>query len=85
MPLSTFLNTLWSAIAFALLVFPLSAIAIGTVLLMLVSIVEMVGIDPHFLSSLVYYGVLYGPFYVVYWKAKNQLVSEVRASHDLPI
>ena len=80
-----FLSSLWSAVAFALLVFPLAAVAIGTALLVLVLIVEMLGLDPHFLSALVYYGVLYGPFYLVYWKAKQTLVLEARALHDLPL
>ena len=83
--MSAFFTTLWSAVAFALLVFPVAAVAIGTAFLVLVSLVEMLGLDPHFLSSLIYYGVLYGPFYLIYWKAKRDLVMVVCASHDLPI
>lgn len=46
--------------------FPFAAVLISTAFLLLVSIVQFIGLDPHFLNGAIYYGTLYGPFYLAY-------------------
>lgn len=46
--------------------FPFAAVLISTAFLVLVSVVQFIGLDPHFLNGAIYYGTLYGPFYLAY-------------------
>lgn len=69
-----YVRALARAIAYAIPAFPVAAVVISTAFLVLVSLFELVHVDPHRLSSAIYYGTLYGPLYVIYWKIKVDLV-----------
>ena len=42
----------------------------------LVTICDLIHVDPNFLQWPIYYGTLYGPFSVVYWKVKKNWVED---------
>jgi hypothetical protein len=69
-----YVRALARAIAYAIPAFPVAAVVISTAFLVLVSLFELMHVDPHRLSSAIYYGTLYGPLYVIYWKIKVDLI-----------
>jgi hypothetical protein len=81
--LAMFRGALASAVMYSLCALPLVAIGISTSLLVLVTAMEKIGLDvnnSYFMNQLVYYCVLYGPFYLIYWKVKTDILSR----HILP-
>ncbi len=49
---------------------PVLAVACSTVLFVVVSLVEFVGLDSAALNDVVYIGTIYAPFTAIYWQAK---------------
>ena len=75
-------HALSQALIYAFLALPVAAVLISCFFLILTSALQKLGADPEH-SSLVnlsiYYGVLYGPLYVVYWHAKRSLIAKKSA------
>ena len=65
--------------------FPFLAIGISTAFLFLVSVLERIGIDPHWLNSGIYYGTIYGPFAFVYFEVKKRSLNGARGGSLLPM
>lgn len=55
-------------------VFPFLMVAFSLFFFLLVCLCEAVKIDPHFLNYPIYYGTLYGPFSLVYWNVKKEML-----------
>jgi hypothetical protein len=78
LPLPLFGRALIDAVLFSVLAIPVAAIAISFVFLLIVSVLGKVGADPEhseLMNLLVFYGTLYGPFYIIYWNAKKNLLA----------
>lgn len=78
LPVEAYVSAISEAIGYSLLMIPLAATAISFCFLILVTFLEKIGADPEhsvFMNSVVYYGTMYGPFYVIYWNAKNRLLA----------
>lgn len=76
--LRQFVGALCSALGYAILALPVAAVLLSCSFLILTSLLQKLGGDPEHsvvVNLLVYYGVLYGPLYVVYWHAKKTLLS----------
>jgi hypothetical protein len=72
-----FLLGLFQAVLYSLGAIPILMILISFFFLILSSLLEALGTHPENSSSfnqLIYYGTLYGPFYVIYWNAKHRLL-----------
>lgn len=65
------------AVVYATFAFPVAAVVISFGFLVLTSLLRKLGADPEHsegVNKVVYYGVLYGPLYIVYWHAKRALL-----------
>jgi hypothetical protein len=72
-----FIRIIGSAVMYAVAAFPVAAVMISCVFLVITSVMRKLGGDPEhstLVNSVVYYGVLYGPLSVVYWHAKRELI-----------
>lgn len=78
--LSSYSKAFAAALLYAIPAFPVAAVAISVCFLVIVSAMEAVSIDPHWINSPVYYGTVYGPFYVLYWRIKRELLGSSRPS-----
>lgn len=78
MPLHVFGRALVDAITFSVVAIPFAAILISCMFLLIVSFLEKIGANPEhseLMNRLVFYGTLYGPFYLIYWNAKKRLLA----------
>ena len=76
-----FCLALGQALGYAVLALPVAAVLISCGFLVLSAVLQKAGADPEhsaLLNGLIYYGVLYGPLYVVYWHAKRTLLLRKR-------
>lgn len=78
-PSADFLRELSRVFVLVLAAFPLLGVAVAVVMLLLTSILEAVGVDPHVLNSGIVYGVFYGPFASVYVVMKARARKRVAA------
>jgi hypothetical protein len=72
-----FLLGVLQAVLYSLGAIPILMILISFFFLILSSLLEALGRHPensYFFNQLIYYGTLYGPFYIVYWNAKHRLL-----------
>ena len=77
--LKDYLISVGQAFAYSILVLPLAAILISVIFLIITSLLTKLGGDPEhstLINELIYYGVLYGPMYVIYWHAKRSLIKK---------
>lgn len=77
LPLHLYCRALLEALLYSLVAIPVAAIAISCVFLIIVACLQKVGADPEhsdMMNALVFYGTLYCPFYILYWKAKQRLL-----------
>ena len=82
--LGAFTEHVAEAMLFVAPVIPLAAVAISTVLFVVVSIVENgLGMDPSFLNWPVYYSTLYGPFSLVYFRTKQSCRAQFQRNTSL--
>lgn len=68
---------LFQAVLYSLGAIPILMILISFFFLILSSLLEALGAHPEnsaIFNQLIYYGTLYGPFYVIYWNAKHRLL-----------
>ena len=73
-----YVSAISEAVCYGLLIIPLAAIGISVCFLMVITILEKIGADPEhsaLMNKVVFYGTMYGPFYVIYWNAKSRLLS----------
>lgn len=78
LPVEVYISAISEAACYSLLIIPLAAIGISVCFLILITFLEKVGADPEhsaFMNDAVFYGTMYGPFYVIYWNAKSRLLS----------
>lgn len=72
-----FFVSIGRAVVYAALAFPVAAVLISFGFLVLTSLLRRLGGDPEHsevVNGVVYYGVLYGPLYIVYWHTKRALL-----------
>lgn len=77
MTLKAFLMGVFQAIIYSLGAIPILMILISFAFLILSALLEATGIHPEdsvLWNQLIYYGTLYGPFYIIYWNAKYRLL-----------
>jgi len=82
--LTAFYSAILNAVAFSILAIPIAAIGISFCFLLLVSFLQKIGFDAEnssLVNNVVFYGVLYGPFYIIYWHAKDSML---RTRFQLP-
>ena len=77
-----FARELACALAYVAPLFPCLAVAISLGFFVLISLLELVGIDPHVINGAVMYGTLYGPFAWVYFVAKRRCLAN--SDFELP-
>lgn len=70
-----YLPNLLKAFLYILPVYPYLAVLLSFLFMILIRAFELVGLPPEkYLNGLVYYGVLYGPFSLVYLRVKREVV-----------
>jgi len=74
-----FARALASAALYVAPCYPLLAVAISLVFLLLIGVFEKIGLPLDLLDAPIYYGCLYGPFAAVYVDAKRSLLARRRA------
>jgi hypothetical protein len=81
-PLETrkYLRILLHAFLQVLPVYPLLAIAISFGFLILINVFEVLHLSLDILNMPIYYGTLYGPFSLVYYKVKRRYVEDNKTS-----
>ena len=83
LPAAVFLRALLKAALFVAPCYPILAVAISLVFLVLISLFEAVGLPVRLLNDPLYFGCIYGPFAAVYVEAKKALLA-AHASLELP-
>ena len=76
-----FVRDFWPKVAIAFLyvlpVYPFLAVLISFVFLFVINLWEFLKLPEEWLNMPIYYGTLYGPFSVVYFKVKQRVVEEM--------
>ena len=76
--LQSYMIAISQSIIYSIFALPIIAIGISFLFLIIISIFDKLGMDTEhseFLNRLVFYGTMYGPFYIIYWNAKIRLLS----------
>ena len=68
----SFFRELSCAFVIVVVCFPLLAIAIALLMLLVANLFDSIGLDSQILSSPIYYGVFYGPFSAIYFLMKRK-------------
>lgn len=75
--LRVFCTAVAKACAYCLFAIPVAAVVISCVFLVVTALAEKVGMDPEhslWYGDMIFAGVIYGPFYLIYWRAKRYLL-----------
>mmetsp|Transcript_4218 Transcript_4218/g.5551 ORF Transcript_4218/g.5551 Transcript_4218/m.5551 type:complete len:195 (-) Transcript_4218:191-775(-) len=76
LPVRLYLGKVGVAFCYVLPVYPFLAVLISFGFLCIITIFDLLRINPEFLQWPIYYGTLYGPFSFVYWKVKRSVVDD---------
>jgi hypothetical protein len=71
-----FLGQVGVSFVYVLPVYPFLAVLISFGFLFVITVFEFLHLNEDMLNWPIYYGTLYGPFSLVYWRAKQKLVQE---------
>eukprot|EP00656_Telonema_subtile_P021410 TRINITY_DN22449_c0_g1_i1.p1 TRINITY_DN22449_c0_g1~~TRINITY_DN22449_c0_g1_i1.p1 ORF type:complete len:247 (-),score=65.45 TRINITY_DN22449_c0_g1_i1:201-941(-) len=76
MSVQQFLSNAQAAVLLVLPVCPCLSVMMSVGFLVIITVLEKLRIDPHFLNSTIYYGTMYGPFYFVYVETKYACIRQ---------
>jgi len=71
---TTFLIEVALALQWVLFMYPVLAVAVAVLFLLLTEVMERLGVDPHCINELIYYGVFYGPLCACHARIKQRLL-----------